>query len=181
MNNKGQSLIAVLVSVALMGIIMDGMMSMFAVAYKQQATVQRKQLLTSTQANVTQNLLNLAACSATVQSFATTPAIKLSSGANLLTVGTNIATGLNVTGITLASIGSPVVQSTTTTVVPNAQTTISPCGRDNGDGTTTVTTTVSTQQAQIGLTATYVPTKQMYTTNYLVNLTLTNGSITGCQ
>jgi Tfp pilus assembly protein PilV len=116
MNNKGQSLIAVLVSVALMGIIMEGMMSMFTVAYKQQATVQRRQTWTATQANVTQNLLNTAACTATVLALGSSkPAIQLASGAKLLSVGDSIATGLNVTGITLASIGSPVAQSTTTT------------------------------------------------------------------
>jgi Tfp pilus assembly protein PilV len=199
MNTKGQSLIAVLVSVGLMGIVLQGMMSIFALSARQQATVQRRAAWTTTQANVTQNLLNLAACSQTVQALANPsnpplPGILLSNGAKLLSVGEQLAPGFNVTTITLTPVGSPVTQSTTTTTASTTPARTDGNGNGNdpctnggndvnnkGVTNTVVTTTVSTQQAQIGVTAQYVPMHRNYVANYVVNLTLTNGVVTGCQ
>ena len=199
MNNKGQSLIAVLVSVGLMGIVLQGMMSIFSMAARQQATVQRKATWTSTQANVTQTLLNTAACSNTVKALANPanpplPGIFLANNAKLLAVGDLLAPGLSVTSITLTTLGSPVTQSTTATTATTTPAKTDgngngndPCTNggndDNNKGVsgTTVTTTISTQQAQVGVMAQYAPMKRNYVASYVVNLTLTNGVVTGCQ
>jgi hypothetical protein len=177
-------LVSAVVATVLIGISAMGFASMMSAMTVAQARVQRSSNWNALQNNITNVLKNQNSCSQTVMqlsSVTTTPqplSILLSGGTAVVTNNANLGYQLTNAKITLAAVGTPVPITVTQTVNQVTQT---PCGQTDINAVQ-VQVQEYIQQAQINVSAYYMPRNQPFSQVYYVNVLLNaNNQVLGCN